>query len=191
MTGRDIKSNLKSALVDMLSALGENVQREGLTDTPRRYIKQIEESLCGYNDNPTTYIKLFKNNDHNSLVTVSQISFSSMCEHHLLPFFGHIDIAYLPTNHILGLSKFARIVDTYSKRLQVQERLTNEIALFLNEQLKPELVMVRVRAKHTCMITRGVSRPESFTDTCSVIGDTTKHRHHVDAFNGLSHKWIE
>lgn len=176
-------SQLESAISTVLSGLGEDMNREGIHETPHRYTKQIEESLCGYADDPKQHVKLFKNTHFGGLVTVAQVSFSSICEHHLLPFFGYVDIAYVPKKNILGLSKFARIVDSFSKRLQVQERLTHELADFFAAALEPELMMVKIRAKHTCMITRGVLRPESYTDTSAIIGDTITYSHHVASFN--------
>src|SRR5690606_20973125 len=156
----------------------------GTNETPQRFVKQITECLSGYNEDPKNHLKLFDNDKdgYKDLISVLNISFSSVCEHHLLPFFGYIDIAYLPSDKILGLSKFARIIDVFSKRLQVQERLTKQLADFLSENLKSNLVMVNVRAQHTCMVIRGVNRPQSFTETFSVIGNEKNYQHFINKF---------
>ncbi len=183
ITNHQTPHPIRSSLQRLFEELGENPERDGLVETPARFEKQLRESLNGYSKDPKSAVKLFENNDYHDLIVVSTIHFSSLCEHHVLPFFGHVDIAYIPGEKILGLSKFARIVDIFSKRLQVQERLTQEIAEFLAEQLQPELVMVRISAVHTCMATRGVNRPASKTDTFAKIGpDTPANRAHVQHF---------
>jgi len=179
----DDNSNIEVALRDFLAQVGEDVNREGLTETPKRFIKQIQECLSGYQDDPKKHLKFFDSEGYDELVVVRGISFSSICEHHLLPFFGQVDIAYIPGKKILGLSKFARVVDAFSKRLQVQERLTQQLADFLDEQLKPELLLVRVTAAHTCMIVRGVSRPQSQAETLVVRGDQAGREHLIAQFN--------
>ena len=177
-------SSIYEGLKKLLIEIGEDPSRNGLLDTPKRFEKQLRECMSGYGKNPDDHIVLFDdNNSHGSLVSVLSISFSSLCEHHVLPFYGYVDIAYVPSNKILGLSKFARIVDVFSKRLQVQERLTHEIADFLAAKLEPELLMVRVSATHSCMGIRGVNRHQSKTETFAICGSNTQpHQHHISYF---------
>lgn len=172
---------IQDAVLRFMHDIGEQVDRNGLRETPARFEKQLRECTSGYGKNPDDYVKLFDNEGFHDLIHVSKISFSSLCEHHMLPFFGYIDIAYVPGDMILGLSKFARIVDVFSKRLQVQERLTQELASYLAKKLQPNLLMVRIVATHTCMTVRGVSRPESLTETFSKIGAHTKQNAHFVA----------
>ena len=181
----DDSTDIRKAILALLSRLGENPNRDGLAETPARFEKQLSECLSGYGQDPLEHVKLFDSGDYTDLVVVSNISFSSLCEHHLLPFYGTVDIAYIPNKKILGLSKFARITDVFSKRLQVQERLTQELANFLHEQLQPELLLIKISATHTCMTIRGVERPGSVTDTFSSRGDIEKHRHHVEFFQAM------
>lgn len=172
-------SDIQQAILALLSQLGEDVNREGLAETPARFEKQIRECLVGYADNPVKYVKLFDNTNFHDLVSVNKIAFSSLCEHHLLPFYGYIDIGYVPNEKILGLSKFARIIDALSKRLQVQERLTQELADFLYAHLEPLMLTVHVKAFHTCMTIRGVQRPEALTETRASLGETDTYAHYI------------
>ena len=176
---------LQDALRSYLEALGENMSRDGLHETPVRFAKQLRESVVGYQDDPKGHLKLFNNDGYNDLVVIRDITFSSLCEHHVVPFFGTVDIAYLPGEKILGLSKFARVVDAYGKRLQVQERLTRQIASLLEDALRPKLLLVQVSAKHMCMCTRGARRPNSVTETVIVRGDTDKYAHYVTRFGEM------
>ncbi len=166
-----VDSKIQQSLKYLLKELGEDVNREGLLETPKRYEKQLRENLKGYLENPENHVKLFDNDNYHDLVVVSKIAFSSMCEHHILPFYGYVDIAYIPGKKILGLSKFARIVAVFSKRLQVQERLTKQLAHFLYDNLEPEFIMVHISAAHTCMTVRGVEKHDSVTDTIATLGD--------------------
>ena len=179
-------SHLETSIEALIASVGENPQRDGLVGTPTRFLKQMQECLVGYKDDPKKHIKLFDSEGFHDLVVVSDISFSSICEHHILPFYGRVDIGYLPGKQILGLSKFARIVDAFSKRLQVQERLTKQLADFLEEQLHPELLMVRITAEHTCMIVRGVARPESNTETFTVRGKSAGREQFIEQFRRQS-----
>ena len=183
MVDADTPTGFEDAIHDRIAAMGDDPSRDGLTETPKRFLKQLRECLSGYSDDPEKHIKLFDNDGFHDLIIVSTISFSSLCEHHMLPFFGTVDIAYLPSDKILGLSKFARIVDAFSKRLQVQERLTKQIADLLEMHLKPELLMVRIEAQHTCMTVRGVLRPQSITKTLVIRGNTDRHAHYVRQFH--------
>jgi GTP cyclohydrolase I len=181
MSDRD-EQELAVALRNFLVALGEDPDRDELSDTPRRFIKQMQECLSGYKDDPGDHLKTLASEGYQDLITVSDISFSSMCEHHLAPFFGTVDIAYVPGDKILGLSQFARLTDALSRRLQVQERLTKQLIDLLETHLQPRLLMVRVRAMHLCMTARGVRRPESTAETLSIRGDTTAYAHFVEKF---------
>jgi len=179
--GTKSSKQIQDAVVSFMKDIGEQADRNGLLETPARFEKQLRECTAGYGQNPDDYVKLFENEGFHDLINVSKISFSS--------FFGHIDIAYVPADKILGLSKFARIVDVFSKRLQVQERLTQEIASYLSGKLQPDLLMVRIIATHTCMSSRGVLRPESMTETFAKIGaDTPQNAHYVAHFQRMRHR---
>jgi GTP cyclohydrolase I len=167
----DQGKNLEKAIKEFIAYIGEDTSRDGLLETPKRFVKQFLESTVGYRDDPEKHLKIFASESDRDLVTVKDITFSSLCEHHLVPFFGTIDISYVPNGTILGLSKFARVIDAYSKRLQVQERLTQQISDLLEEHLQPKFLVVRVAAKHTCMSSRGVKRHRSTTITTAVRGD--------------------
>ena len=138
--------------------------------------------MVGYQDSPEAHLKTFDNDNYKDLIIVRNTSFSSLCEHHMLPFYGNISVAYLPKDRILGLSKFARITDAITRKLQVQERITQQLADILEENLKSDLLLVHVSAKHMCMSARGVRRTGSVTDTLAIRGDAKKHAHYVDQF---------
>lgn len=159
------------AVEDLLEALGEDRSREGLKDTPRRVADAYAELLSGENKTAEEYLlKTFKA-ECGDMVLEKDIYFSSTCEHHLMPFFGKIAIAYIPDGKVVGLSKLARTVEVVSKRLQLQERLTSRIADEIMRYLKPKGVMVVCEAEHTCMTCRGVKKAGSKTLTYSVMGD--------------------
>lgn len=179
-------TQLQGAMSDYLQALGEDSKRDGLLETPHRFVKQLRECLAGYNDSPQDHLKVFDNDGYRDLVMVRDITFGSLCEHHMLPFFGTVDIAYLPKDKILGLSKFARITDALSKRLQVQERITQQLADLLEKSLEPDLLIVKISAKHMCMGLRGVQRRNSITDTVIIRGDTKKYANYVEQFHEQS-----
>ncbi len=155
----------------MLEGMGENPDREGLLKTPERVAEFYAELTEGLWQNAADHIKPLPGDSHDEMVIVKDISFSSICEHHLAPFIGKCHIAYIPKGgRIVGLSKLARIVEIFAKRLQVQERLTQEIANALNDNLHPLGVMVVMEAEHTCMTMRGVKKPGARTITSSVLG---------------------
>ena len=156
---------------DILQLLGEDPSREGLLKTPIRVARAWMELTRGYDEDPIAILRsaLFKESYHN-MVVVRDIEFYSLCEHHLLPFFGHVHIAYIPNGEITGLSKLARIVNTFSHRLQVQERMTQQIAQCIQEALNPLGVMVVVEARHLCMQMRGVAKENAYTTTMHHIG---------------------
>ena len=165
----------------ILEGIGEDPDRAGLVDTPERVADFWKELASGYKEDPSSIISILPGESHRDVVVVRGIEFSSMCEHHLAPFVGTCDIAYLPGDEgIIGISKFGRLVDMYSRRLQVQERLTSQIADSLHSIGKAKGVMVRMIATHTCMTMRGVKKTGSETVTFAKRGifetDTTKAR---------------
>jgi GTP cyclohydrolase I len=181
MTTSSAQIQLEEAMRNYVESLniGED---KSLAETPKRFVKQLGECLEGYNSHPDTHLKVFDNNGYHDLVLVKDITFSSLCEHHMVPFYGTVDVGYVPENKILGLSKFARITDTISKRLQVQERITGELANILEKSLMPRFLFVRITAKHMCMCVRGVLRPESNTVTLTTRGDLETYGHHLTRF---------
>jgi GTP cyclohydrolase I len=168
---KDRQQQLEQHYTEILALLGEDPQREGLKKTPRRVARAWAELTRGYDEDPVQILRsaLFRESYHN-MVVVRDIEFYSLCEHHLLPFFGKVHIAYIPNGEITGLSKLARIVDTFSHRLQVQERMTEQIALCIEEALAPQGVMVVVEARHLCMQMRGVQKQNANTTTMHHIG---------------------
>lgn len=163
----DLATHYKS----ILTLLGEDAYREGLEKTPMRVAKAMQILTRGYNQDPHKVLTdaLFKE-DYNQMVIVKDIDFFSMCEHHMLPFFGKVHVAYIPNGYITGLSKIARVVDIFSHRLQVQERMTQQIKDCIQDTLKPLGVMVVVEAKHLCMQMRGVEKQNSVTTTSDFSG---------------------
>jgi len=161
---------IEKAVKEILSALGEDPERDGLLETPRRVAKMYTEVFSGLYKKPEEVLNKVFDEKHEEVVLVRDISFDSMCEHHLLPFTGTCHIAYIPKGKILGLSKFARLVEVFSKRPQVQERLTTQIAETLMETLDPHGVAVIMKATHACMTIRGVRKPGSSMVTSSMLG---------------------
>jgi len=156
---------------EILKLLGENPEREGLEKTPMRVAKAMQVLTRGYTQDPHKVLTdaLFEEK-YNQMVIVKDIDFFSMCEHHILPFYGKAHVAYIPNGKITGLSKIARVVDIYSHRLQVQERLTEQVMQCINDTLKPQGVMVVIEAKHMCMQMRGVEKQNSITTTSAYSG---------------------
>lgn len=159
----------EDAVRRLLQHIGENPTREGLVDTPRRVIKAWAEMTAGYAENPAVVLGTTFNEACDQLVAVTGIEFVSLCEHHVLPFTGHASIGYLPGDRVVGLSKLGRIVDTFARRLQVQERMTQQIADAIQEHLKPQGVAVVVRGQHSCMSCRGVQKRAEMV-TSSMLG---------------------
>lgn len=165
------KERIQNAVREILIAVGENPDREGLLETPKRVANMYEEIFAGLTEDPKQHIKLFNEQSNDEMVIVKDIPFYSMCEHHLLPFFGKAHIGYIPSdNKIIGLSKLARIVDNFAKKPQVQERLTSDIADFLNDNLQPKGVAVIMEAEHMCMTMRGARAAGSKTQTSTLRG---------------------
>lgn len=165
------KERIQNAVREILIAVGENPDREGLLETPKRVANMYEEIFAGLTEDPKQHIKLFNEQSNDEMVIVKDIPFYSMCEHHLLPFFGKAHIGYIPSdNKIIGLSKLARIVDNFAKKPQVQERLTSDIVDFLNDNLQPKGVAVIMEAEHMCMTMRGARAAGSKTQTSALRG---------------------
>ncbi|WAH44698.1 GTP cyclohydrolase I FolE [Alicyclobacillus fastidiosus] len=162
---------IEEAVRMILTAVGEDPNREGLLDTPSRVARMYQEIFAGLHRDPKEELSARFHVEHGEMVFVRDIPFYSMCEHHLLPFFGTAHVAYLPSDNVVtGLSKLARLVDTVAKRPQVQERMTNEIADVLAKELGAQGVMVVVDAEHLCMNMRGIRKPGSKTMTLAARG---------------------
>ncbi|NIK77921.1 GTP cyclohydrolase I [Paenibacillus castaneae] len=156
---------------EILKLIGEDVEREGLLETPARVTRMYEEIYAGYEVNPRDVLGVTFDEKHEELVIVKDIVYYSQCEHHTAPFFGKVHIGYLPSGKIAGLSKFARLVEAITRRLQVQERITSQIADIMDEELQPHGVMVVVEGEHLCMCARGVKKSGSKTVTSAVRGE--------------------
>lgn len=163
-------TRIENAVKEIILAIGEDPKREGLLDTPSRVARMYEEILSGHVDDPNDHMKSIFNEDYNEIVLLRDIPFFSICEHHMMPFIGKAHVAYLPTGKVLGVSKLARVVDSFAHRLQVQERLTNQIADFLMENLNPRGVTVVIEASHSCMTIRGIRKPGSSMITSALRG---------------------
>jgi GTP cyclohydrolase I len=160
------------AVETILKYIGEDPNREGLKETPKRVLKSWKEMTKGYEIEPTQYLKAFTDGSegYDQMVILDNIPFTSNCEHHMLPIFGYAHVGYIPRDRILGLSKFSRIVDNYAKRLQVQERLTVQIADTIEELLNPLGVGVVLQARHMCMEARGICKSNIWTSTSALRG---------------------
>jgi len=165
------KKKIEKAVRDILEAVGENVNRRDIKDTPKRVAEMCEEILGGTRMDPEKELEVVFEKHHDEIVLLKGIPLYSVCEHHLLPFIGRAHIAYIPSNNkVTGLSKLARVVDIMSRRLQIQERLTTDIAEVIMKKLNPKGVMVVVEAEHLCMSMRGVRKPGMLTVTSVVRG---------------------
>lgn len=162
---------LSAHIADILRLIGEDPQREGLVKTPQRVAKAMMDLTRGYSPDPIAILQSARfREDYNQMVIVKDIPFYSLCEHHMLPFYGKAHVAYIPNGYITGLSKIARVVDAFSHRLQVQERMTTQIKACIREALNPLGVMVVIEAQHLCMQMRGVEKPGSITTTSDFCG---------------------
>lgn len=166
------QKRIEAAVREILAAVGEDPDRSGLADTPARVARAYGELLGGYEENPADHLERQFEVDHDEMVVVRDIPFSSLCEHHMLPFVGRAHVAYLPgrDGKVCGLSKLARVVDGYAKRLQVQERLTVQVADALMERLHATGALVVMEAEHLCMTVRGVRKPGAVTTTSALRG---------------------
>jgi GTP cyclohydrolase I len=167
------KEKVKSALKDILEYLGENSNREGLKDTPERMMKSWERIFGGYLQDPEDMFTTFEEDDvipHNQIILLKEIEFYSTCEHHFLPFVGKAHVAYVPNKKVVGISKLARIVEVYSRRLQIQERIGNQVTRSLMEHLDAKGAACIIESKHFCMTCRGVEKQNSVMVTSSLRG---------------------
>lgn len=180
--------SLKEHYSKVLELLGEDPSREGLIKTPKRVAKAMQFLTQGYEMNATEILQsAMFSEDYSQMVLVKEIEFYSLCEHHLLPFFGKAHIAYIPDGNIVGLSKLPRVVDAFSRRLQVQERLTNEIRDCIQDTLKPKGVAVVMEARHLCMQMRGVEKQSSLTTTSAFSGAFLESEKTRSEFMNLIH----
>ena len=168
----DAMVKIEQAVRDILEAIGEDPDRDGLLDTPARVARFYSEVCSGLREDPTVHLQKTFEADHDEMVMVRDIPLYSLCEHHLVPFVGKAHVAYIPNGEgkITGLSKLARLVDSYARRPQVQERLTKQVAQAIDDTLKPQAVLVVIEAEHLCMSMRGVRKPGASTVTSAVHG---------------------
>lgn len=166
-----VDSKVEEAIREILISVGEDPQREGLRRTPERVARMYQELLAGYRQDPIALINdAIFNVDYNEIVLVKDIEYYSLCEHHLLPFYGMAHVAYIPNGKVIGLSKIPRIVDMFARRLQLQERMTHQIAEFLNEALHPAGVAVVIEGAHLCSMMRGVKKANARMVTSAMLG---------------------
>ena len=165
------KKKIEEGIRLLLEGIGENPDREGLKDTPDRVARMYEELCSGMNMSPKEHLSKTFTCDNENVVIEKDITFYSTCEHHMLPFYGKAHVAYIPNGEVVGISKLARTVEIYARRLQIQEQLTAQVADALMEQLKPKGVMVMMEAEHMCMTMRGIKKPGSKTMTVITRGE--------------------
>lgn len=172
---QEVTEDLTGNFSKIISSLGENLSREGIVKTPERAARAMQFLMQGYNADPEEVLRsaMFKE-DYNEMVVVKDIELYSLCEHHMLPFFGKAHIGYIPDGYIVGLSKLPRIVDVFSRRMQVQERLTHDILECINKTIKPKGVAIVIEAQHMCMMMRGVQKQNSVTTTSGFRGQFEK-----------------
>jgi GTP cyclohydrolase I len=175
-------------VAEILASLGEDQDREGLIKTPERVERALRFMTKGYDEDPKSVINgaLFTE-DYQEMIVLKELDFFSLCEHHILPFFGKAHVAYLPKNRIVGISKLARLVEVYARRLQVQERMTTQIANILMDELDPQGVAVVLQAEHLCMRMRGVEKQNSVVVTSAMLGVFRTHQETRQEFMTLVH----
>lgn len=178
----DREELITSFFSKLLYSFGEDVSREGLVETPKRVFKMYEELLSGYAQDLKSVFKTFKSNGYQDLILLTNIKFYSLCEHHIIPFFGKIHIGYIPNGKILGLSKFIRLIEILTHRLQTQENLTHQIADALEQNLDPKGLIITVEAKHLCMSMRGVKEDKCITKTTVIRGLLREDNKLIDQF---------
>lgn len=165
-----IEEEMKEQIGSILHYIGEEPQREGLIDTPKRVIKSWKELYSGYGKHPKNILTTFAAEGYDQIVLLKDIELYSMCEHHMLPFYGKAHVAYLPGDKVIGISKLARLVDIYARRLQIQERIGEQVTTAIMEYLKPKGAACIIEASHTCMQMRGVQKQNSVMITSSIKG---------------------
>lgn len=171
----EVTCELRDNFKNIIEQLGEDTTREGIIKTPERAAKAMQFLMQGYHANPEEILrKAMFREDYNEMVVVKDIELYSLCEHHMLPFFGKAHIGYIPNGHIVGLSKLPRVVDVFARRMQVQERLTHDILECINNTLQPQGVAVVIEAQHMCMMMRGVQKQNSVTTTSGFRGQFEK-----------------
>lgn len=187
MNQEELLSQMAANVSQMLDLIGEDKDREGLVKTPMRVAKSLQFLTQGYQQDPAEIIRsaMFRE-DYRQMVIVKDIDFYSMCEHHMLPFFGKVHVAYIPNKYIVGLSKIPRIVEVFARRLQVQERLTTQIKDCINDTLHPLGVMVVIEASHLCMQMRGVQKMNATTTTSDFTGAFTDIKTREEFLNLIS-----
>lgn len=176
------QEKIKQGVRLLLEGLGEDITREGLLETPDRIARMYEEIYGGMQEDPSEHLKKTFHVENNDMVVEKDITFYSTCEHHMLPFYGKVHIAYIPDGKVVGLSKLARTVEVYAKRLQLQEQMTGQIAEALMEHLKPKGVLVMAEAEHMCMTMRGIKKPGSKTVTIVKRGVFKEDKELVEQF---------
>lgn len=181
------QEKIKEAVRLFLEGIGEDTQREGLRETPERIARMCEELFAGYTNDAGVHLTRTFHADTSNIVLEKEIPFYSVCEHHLLPFYGHVHIAYIPDGQVVGLSKLARTVEVFARRAQIQEQLTDQIADAVVKYLQPKGVMVLIEAEHMCMTMRGVRKPGTKTTTCSVRGRFEKEPELQQIFMQMLH----
>jgi len=177
--------HVEKIIEELLILIGEDAGREGLKETPRRVAKSYEKLFEGYLKDPKKLITVFNNEGYNEMIIAKNIDFYSLCEHHLLPFYGKAHVGYIPDDKIIGLSKLPRIVELYSRRLQNQERLTKQVADTLNELLRPRGVGIVIEAEHLCMKMRGVEKQNCTVSTSAFTGLFIQDQRTRSEFLGL------
>jgi GTP cyclohydrolase IA len=184
-----VTQSLSGLYKQILSELGEDISREGLVKTPERVAKALQFLTKGYLEEPKEILRsaMFRES-YSEMVVVKDIELYSMCEHHMLPFFGKAHVAYIPNGYIVGLSKIPRVIDAFARRLQVQERLTDEILSCIQQTLNPLGVAVVIEASHMCMMMRGVQKQNSVTTTSAFTGEFSKAETRTEFMNLISAK---
>ena len=181
------KQKIEQAVRLLLEGIGEDTEREGLKETPARIARMYEELMAGMDEDAAVHLSKTFTSQNTGIVLEKDITFYSMCEHHMLPFYGKAHVAYIPNGYITGLSKIARVVDIFSHRLQVQERMTLQIKDCIQETLNPLGVMVVVEAKHMCMQMRGVEKQNSITTTSDFTGAFNQAKTREEFMNLIQH----
>ncbi len=188
LAGPEQMESIADLIRRMIALLGEDPTREGLRRTPERFEKALRFLTSGYRQDPETILNgAMFSVCYDEMVVVKDIEVYSLCEHHLLPFFGRCHVAYLPSKKVLGLSKIARLVNMYARRLQIQERLTNQVARAIEEKLSPQGVGVIIEARHLCMVMRGVEKQQSSAVTSAMLGAFRENKQTRDEFLALVH----